>query len=59
MLVLSCAAGERIVIGEEATIWITLLTGGRVGVDAPREIPVHREAVYHDIRRNGERRTRV
>ena len=55
MLVLSCAAGERIVIGEN--IWVTLLTGGRIGVDAPRHIPVDREKVRQNVETYGRRRT--
>ena len=50
MLILTRSAGESIVIGDNITITI-LETGGsvRVGIEAPREIEVHRDEVYKRI----------
>ena len=50
MLILTRTAGESIVIGDNITITI-LETGGsvQVGIEAPREIKVHREEVYKRI----------
>lgn len=47
MLVLSRKKNERIVIGDEISITVVEVRGDKVrlGVEAPREIPVHREEV--------------
>jgi carbon storage regulator len=54
MLVLSRKVDERIVIGEN-TIVITVveIQGDRVrlGIEAPLDLPVHRQEIYDAIRR--------
>lgn len=47
MLVLSRKKSERIVIGDEMTITVIEIRGDRVrlGIDAPRDVPVHREEI--------------
>jgi carbon storage regulator len=56
MLVLTRYENEKIMIGDEITIMVTEidLEHGRVriGIQAPRDLPVHREEVYKAIRRN-------
>ena len=51
MLLLTRRVGETIVIGDNIRITITDVRGMqvRVGVEAPREIPVHREEVAERI----------
>jgi carbon storage regulator len=51
MLVLSRKCGEEIVIGDNITVTILEVRGGRVklGVAGPAEVPIHRAEVYHDI----------
>ena len=55
MLVLSRRQNEVIRIGADGGIRITVVEVGdgtvRLGVDAPAEIPVHREEVFQSIRR--------
>ena len=60
MLVLSRQRGEVIKIGDDIEITIVDIRGDnvRVGINAPQEIPVHREEVYNTIKmdlRNAKR----
>lgn len=53
MLVLSRLRGESIVIGNGITITIIEIRGDKVrlGIEAPREVTVHRQEIYDAIRR--------
>jgi len=53
MLVLSRKKDEKIVIGDNITIMVTEIRGDKVrlGIDAPRDMSVHREEVYEAIKR--------
>ena len=54
MLVLSRKKNEIIIVGEDILIVVVEIRGDRVrlGVNAPRYIPVHRREVFEAIRRN-------
>ncbi|MFP6587688.1 MAG: carbon storage regulator CsrA [Pirellulaceae bacterium] len=54
MLVLSRKKNESIVINNNITIVVVDIRGDKVrlGVDAPKEIPVHRREVYDAIQNN-------
>src|SRR6056297_3076162 len=54
MLVLSRKKNESIVINNDITIVVVEIRGDKVrlGVEAPKEIPVHRREVYEAIKRN-------
>lgn len=57
MLVLTRNIGESIIIGnkkEKITITILNTKGNqaKIGIDAPRTVPVHREEIYERIREN-------
>ena len=54
MLVLSRKKNESIVINNEITVVVVEIRGDKVrlGVEAPREVPVHRREVYDAIQRN-------
>jgi len=53
MLVLSRKKNESIVINDDITIVVVEIRGDKVrlGIDAPKEVPVHRQEVYEAIRR--------
>lgn len=54
MLVLSRKKNESIVINDDITVVVTSIEGNRVllGIETPREMPVHRREVYDAIRRD-------
>ena len=53
MLVLSRYHNERVMIGENITITIVDIRGDKVrlGIEAPKDMPVHREEVYQQIKK--------
>ncbi len=53
MLVLTRKKHERIVINDDITIVIVDIREGtvRVGVEAPKEVPVHRGEIHEAIQR--------
>ena len=57
MLVLSRQRDESIVIGENVVVTIVDIRGDKVrlGIEAPSEIPVHRQEVYEAIQRENRK----
>ena len=53
MLVLSRKKDEKIIIGDNITIMVIEIRGDKVrlGIDAPKEVTVHRQEVYEAIKR--------
>lgn len=51
MLVLTRRSGESLVIGHQITVTILEVRHDqvRVGIDAPRSVPVHRQEVYEEV----------
>ena len=51
MLVLSRHVGQQIMLGDNITVTVVDIQGDkiRIGVDAPKEMPVHRREVYEAI----------
>ena len=57
MLVLSRQRDESIVIGENIVITIVDIRGDKVrlGIQAPNEVPVHRQEVFEAIQRENRK----
>lgn len=57
MLILTRRSGESIMIGDEITLTIAGVFGNqvRVGIEAPKSIPIHREEIYERIKRERAR----
>jgi carbon storage regulator len=54
MLILTRRPGESVRIADDVTITVLGIRGNqvRLGVEAPRTIPVHREEIYERIKRD-------
>ena len=61
MLVLSRQRDESIMIGDNIVVTIVDIRGDKVrlGINAPTEIPVHRQEVYEAIQRENIRASRI
>src|SRR5213076_630828 len=61
MLVLSRHRDESIMIGDDIVVTIVDIRGDKVrlGIDAPSDIPVHRQEVYDAIQRENRKATQL
>ena len=55
MLILTRRVGETLMIGEHVTVTVLGVKGGhvRIGINAPKDVPVHREEIYRRIQAKG------
>ncbi len=53
MLILTRRVGETLMIGDEVTVTVLGVKGNqvRIGVNAPRDVTVHREEIYERIKK--------
>ncbi len=61
MLVLSRQRDESIIIGDKVVITVVDIRGDKVrlGIEAPSEVPVHRQEVYEAIQRENRRASQM
>ena len=52
MLILTRRVGETLMIGDEVSVTVLGVKGNqvRIGVNAPRDVSVHREEIYQRIK---------
>jgi carbon storage regulator len=56
MLILTRRIGETLMIGDKVTITVLGVKGNqvRLGVNAPKDVTVHREEIFQRIQREGD-----
>ena len=56
MLILTRRVGETLMIGDSVSVTVLGVKGNqvRIGINAPKELAVHREEIYQRIKREGE-----
>ncbi|MCE2814283.1 MAG: carbon storage regulator CsrA [Planctomycetaceae bacterium] len=61
MLVLSRHRDESIMIGDDVVVTIVDIRGDKVrlGIEAPNDVPVHRQEVYEAIQRENRKANQV
>lgn len=54
MLILTRRVGESLMIGDDITITVIGVKGNqvRIGIDAPKEVAVHREEIFNRIKKD-------
>jgi carbon storage regulator len=60
MLILTRRVGETVMIGNEVTVTVLGVKGNqvRIGVNAPKDVAVHREEIYERIKREEDQDSR-
>ena len=53
MLILTRRVGETLMVGDDVTVTVLGVKGNqvRIGVNAPKDVPVHREEIYQRIQK--------
>ena len=61
MLILTRRVGESLMIGDDVNVTVLGIKGNqvRIGVNAPKEVAVHREEIYQRIQEENESGNKV
>ena len=61
MLILTRRVGETVMIGNDVTVTVLGVKGNqvRIGVNAPKDVAVHREEIYERIQREEDQEGRA
>jgi carbon storage regulator len=61
MLILTRRIGETLVVGDEVTVTVLGVKGNqvRIGVNAPKDVAVHREEIYERIQKEKQGKSTV
>ncbi len=56
MLRITRRVGERVILGDDIVLEVMEIKGNmvRLGIDAPRSLPVYREEIWLDVKRENE-----
>lgn len=56
MLILTRRVGESLMVGEEITVTVLGVKGNqvRIGIDAPKDVAVHREEIFQRIKNDDD-----
>jgi carbon storage regulator len=56
VLIITRRAGERIMVGDDVIVEVMEVVGNsvRIGIQAPRSVPVYREEIYVALREENE-----
>ena len=61
MLIITRRPGERIMLGDDITIHVMEIVGNsaRVGIEAPKSLPVYREEIWAAVKEENQASARV
>lgn len=61
MLIITRRPGEKIVLGDDVTITVMEVSGQtvRLGIDAPKELPIYREEIWAAVKQENEAAARA
>lgn len=56
MLIITRRPGEKIVLGDDITVTVMEVSGQtvRLGIDAPKELPIYREEIWAAVKQENE-----
>lgn len=61
MLIITRRPGEKVMVGDDVVVHVMEIVGNsvRVGIEAPRSVPVYREEIWNAVRAENEAAARV
>ena len=61
MLIITRRPGEKIVLGDDVTVTVMEVSGQtvRLGIDAPKELPIYREEIWAAVKQENEAAARA